>query len=141
MGLKNYVFQSFLTVCHNLLVKVAKVVQIKVYCPKRVLIGGSEFRNLIFNRHVIQQFEGKHWKTSENDVWTDVLAENNNSDILAILGHFNQLILGKRSSAIIVCTDYCNSRKKSENSCVRWLHLQKVSEIVIGDYFLLLKKH
>ena len=32
---KNCVIHSFTTMCHNLLVKVAKVVQINKYCPKR----------------------------------------------------------------------------------------------------------
>ena len=42
---------------------------------------------------------------------------------------------------IIVCTNYCNSRKKSGKCCFRWLHLNKASEIFVDDYFLLLKKH
>ena len=47
------------------------------------------------------------------------------------LDHFNQLILGKTLLTIIVCTDNCNSQKKLENSCFRWLHLKITSEIVL----------
>ena len=34
---------------------------------------------------------------------------------------------------IIVCTDYCNSRKNSEKSRLRWLQLKKRLEIVVCD--------
>ena len=45
------------------------------------------------------------------------------------------------ASTIIVCTDYCNIWKKPEISRFQWLHLEKTSEIVVGDNLLLLKKH
>ena len=53
-----------------------------------------------------------------NDGWTNFLAKIINSDFFVhfepFLGPFNQLILGKITLTINVCTDYCNSGKQSE---------------------------
>ena len=57
-----FIIQSFLIVCHNLLVKVAKVMQINKCCTKRTKKSEcSVFGNLIFNLHVILLLIGNEY--------------------------------------------------------------------------------